>query len=51
MIQALLADMAAQTEAARALLYRACAEIEHGPARGRRRAGRPCVSSSPATPP
>ena len=32
MIQALLADMAAQTEAARALLYRACAEIEHGPA-------------------
>ncbi len=32
MIQAMLADMAAQTEAARALLYRACAEIEHGPA-------------------
>jgi len=31
MIQALIADMAAQTEAARALLYRACAEIEHGP--------------------
>ncbi len=31
MIQAMLADMAAQTEAARALLYRACAEIEHGP--------------------
>jgi alkylation response protein AidB-like acyl-CoA dehydrogenase len=31
MIQALLADMAASTEAARALLYRACAEIEAGP--------------------
>jgi alkylation response protein AidB-like acyl-CoA dehydrogenase len=31
MIQALIADMAAQTEAARALLYRAAAEIEHGP--------------------
>ena len=31
MIQAMLADMAAQTEAARALLYRACAEIQHGP--------------------
>jgi alkylation response protein AidB-like acyl-CoA dehydrogenase len=31
MIQAMLADMAAQTEAARALLYRACAEIESGP--------------------
>src|SRR5439155_13076876 len=31
MIQALLADMAAGTEAARALLYRACAEIENGP--------------------
>jgi alkylation response protein AidB-like acyl-CoA dehydrogenase len=31
MIQALLADMAAGTEAARALLYRACAEIETGP--------------------
>src|SRR4029079_15543201 len=31
MVQALLADMAAQTEAARALLYRACAEIESGP--------------------
>jgi alkylation response protein AidB-like acyl-CoA dehydrogenase len=31
MIQAMLADMAAQTEAARALLYRACAEIEYGP--------------------
>ena len=31
MIQAMLADMTAQTEAARALLYRACAEIDHGP--------------------
>jgi alkylation response protein AidB-like acyl-CoA dehydrogenase len=31
MIQALVADMAASTEAARALLYRACAEIESGP--------------------
>ena len=35
MIQALLADMDAQTEAARALLYRACAEIDAGTA-GRR---------------
>jgi alkylation response protein AidB-like acyl-CoA dehydrogenase len=31
MVQALIADMAAQTEAARALLYRAAAEIDHGP--------------------
>ena len=31
MIQALIADMDAATEAARALLYRACAEIESGP--------------------
>src|SRR5205814_9650996 len=31
MIQSLLADMAAATEAARALLYRACAEVEFGP--------------------
>ena len=30
MIQAMLADMDAQTEAARALLYRACAEIDAG---------------------
>jgi alkylation response protein AidB-like acyl-CoA dehydrogenase len=32
MIQAILADMSAQTEAARSLLYRACAEIDAGPA-------------------
>ena len=32
MIQAMLADMDSQTEAARALLYRACAEIDAGSA-------------------
>ena len=35
MVAAMLADMDAQTEAARQLLYKACAEIEAGRA-GRR---------------
>ena len=38
MVQAMLADMDAQTEAARQLLYTACAEIDAGAA-GRRPLG------------
>jgi alkylation response protein AidB-like acyl-CoA dehydrogenase len=48
MVGAMLADMDAQTEAARQLLYKACTEIEAG--RQTPGAGRRCVNSWPATP-
>ena len=48
MVQAMLADMDASTEAARQLLYTACQEIEAGAPTPP--AGRPSVNSSPVTP-
>ena len=48
MIAAMLADMDARTEAARQLLYKACAEIEAGAPDAARWAA--CANSSPAMP-